>query len=396
MTTLSLEDALKAHLSLCGLKRFVSDAEYFAWQREKLSSADLNQLNRLVENKRAGDLRDEVAFYDLTAHPHIFRVLYSQRYDYYLAIGPLIAARIGEAQTILDFGCGPGILTTFYARQFPHAQVIGLDRSPASIARAQQQAQELHLQNVRFECVDIEAGQVAGTYDSIVATHALVQSEQDPGLPSQSWRTFERIRDTQQQSEFERRTGLGLRLDRLNAVIAPAGRMIVFEKTRQLARRVPLQRAFSTRGLHLLEQPALIRYSLVEEVSDDGPLYVLGKGEGSEVVWDEQPEADEGLPFNRTHLKPGSTDSDTPLYENHWPSAQRVWEGLNDPQVTRETTNQELDGRQLHVELGTAEGYVYLYCANTFDQRQLVLFAPSRAAILNAYYEDIVSGAVPP
>jgi hypothetical protein len=48
------------------------------------------------------------------------------------------------------------------------------------------------------------------------------------------------------------------------------------------------------------------------------------------------------------------------------------------------------------VELGTAEGYVYLYCANTFDQRQLVLFDPSRAAILNAYYEDIVSGAVPP
>ena len=383
---------LEAHLKSWGLRRFTSDETYFQWQRQVLSAQDLSILHDHVEKKRHGSSAEEIAFYDLTAHPHILPVLYSQRYDYYLTIAPLVAARLKEEQTILDFGCGPGILTTFYARQFPHAQVIGLDRSSASIAQAQQKAKEFNLTNIRFDYVDVEAGYPEGTYDCIVATHALVQSEQDPGLPSQNWRTFERAHDVQRQSEFECRTGIGTRLDRLTAVMAPDGHMIVLEKTRLLARRVPLQRTFSARGLQLLEEPVLIRYSLVEEVSDDGPLYVLRKGQGSELAWDEQPEPDNDLPFDRALVRPGATDSDVPLYENHSSSAQWVWEGLKDRQVTRETTKQEPDGRQLHVELGTAEGLAYLYCANTFDQRQLVLVDPPRSRLVTSYYHEIVGG----
>ena len=392
MAQSALEKDLSDHLARWGLRRFTSDKEYFQWQHETLSSQELTNLHDRVEKKRKGSPADEIAFYDLTAHPHILPVLYSQRYDYYLAIGPLVAARIGEAQTILDFGCGPGILTTFYARQFPRAQVVGLDRSSASIAEAQKKANELNIHNVRFECVDVEAEPLTGAYECIVATHALVQSEQDQGLPSQSWRTFERAHDPLRQAEFERRTGTGGRLNRLIAAMPQAGRLIVFEKTRQLARRVPLQRAFSSRDLQLSEQPALIRYVLVEELSEDGPFYVLRKGEGSGPAWDEEPEPDAGLPFDRTHLKPDATDPDAPLYENHWPSAQQVWEELEDRQVIRETTRQEPDGRQMHVELGTAEGLVYVYCANTFDQRQLVMADPARSQIVNSYYDEIVAG----
>jgi SAM-dependent methyltransferase len=385
--------ALEEHLAGWRLKRFTSDAEYFAWQRQKLSSADLNQLNAQVERKQAGDRRDETAFYDLTAQPHILPVLYSQRYECYSEIGSRVAARIKEAKTILDFGCGVGILTTFYARQFPDKQCIGIDRSPASIAVSQQKANELGLANLRFECLDVESGPLSGSYDLIIATHALVQAERDPGIPSQSWRTFERARDAHQQAEFEQRTGIGIRLDRLNAVMSQDGRMIVFEKTRQLARRVPFQRAFSARGLHLLEQPEPVRYQLVEEVADDGPFYVLQRGRGASLNWDESPEPDEGPPFDLAHAKAGSSDPDTPLYENHWPSAQRVWEGLKGKQMTKETTRQESDGRQMHVELGTTGGVTYLYCANTFDQRQLVIVEPARAAMLETYYREIISGA---
>ena len=169
--------------------------------------------------------------------------------------------------------------------------------------------------------------------------------------------------------------------------------MIVFEKTRQLARRVPLQRALAARDLRLIEQPELIRYRLVEEVVDDGPLYLLGKGALRKFHWDESPEPDEGRPFDRTQRKTDSTDPDAPLYENHRPSAQRVWEQFYDKRLLTETTHQELDGRQLHVELGQAEEGVYLYCANTFDQRQLVIVQPARAVILESYYQEIVSGA---
>jgi hypothetical protein len=167
--------------------------------------------------------------------------------------------------------------------------------------------------------------------------------------------------------------------------------MIVFEKTRQLARRVPLQRALAARGLVLIEQPELIRYRLVEEIADDGPFYLVRRGWPIELHWDESPESDEGLPFDGTKLETGSTDPDVPLYENHWPSAQHVWEQLHDRHILKETTSQEPDGRQLHVELGQAEEGIYLYCANTFDQRQLVIVEPARNGILESYYQEITS-----
>jgi len=393
MTNHSPLQSLYSHLAWWGLKRFTSDADYFAWQRNRLSPADLTQLSRQVERKREGECGDEVAFYDLIAQPQIFPALYSQRYEYYSEIGPHVAARFGDADCILDFGCGVGILTTFYATQCPKKQFVGVDRSPASIAVARKKARELSLSNIRFECVDIESDNIAGSYDLIVATHALVQTEREPGIPSRNWQTFERACDAEQQAAFERRTGVGVRLDRLCALLVQTGRMIVFEKTRQLARRVPLQRALAARDLRLIEQPELIRYRLVEEVVDDGPLYLLGKRALRKFHWDESPEPDEGRPFDRTQRKTDSTDPDAPLYENHRPSAQRVWEQFYDKRLLTETTHQELDGRQLHVELGQAEEGVYLYCANTFDQRQLVIVEPDRAVILESYYQEIVSGA---
>lgn len=389
MITDSLSPALAAHLASWGLKRFTSDAEYFAWQRQALSPDQLNALHHHVELKRSGTAAEETAFYDVTADPKTLPVLYSQRYDYYQAIGPRIAARIADTPTILDFGCGVGILTTFYARQFPDRTFVGIDRSPASIAVARLKAKERGQTNVRFECVDAETEPLVGSYDLIIATHALVQAEQDPGIPSRSWQTFERARDAGRQAMFEQRTGIGVRLDRLGAVLNRNGRMIVFEKTRQLARRVPFQRALAARGLSLIEQPEPIRYQLVGEVADDGPFYVLRKRSVGVPDWDESPEPDEGLPFDPAVVRSSADDPEAPLYENHWPSAQRAWEWLKGKQVTRETTRQESDGRQLHIELGMAEEWRYLYCANSFDQRQLVLVRSSQKALLESYFKEI-------
>ena len=393
MTNDSLLQSLHSHLAWWGLRPFTSDEAYFQWQRETLSPPEIAALHRHLEQKRGGSSADEIAFYDATTHSNILPVLYSQQYDYYLAIGARVADRIGEARFIIDVGCGVGTLTTFYARHHPDKTFVGIDRSPASIARAQEQAKALGLTNVQFECLDLDRTAPTCSSDLVLATHALVQAEQDPGILSRSWSTFERAGDGQQQADFERRTGIDVRLDRLSALLAQKGRMIVCEKTRRLARRVPLQRALAARDLALIEPPELIRYRLVEEVADDGPLYLLGKGALCPCHWDESPEPDEGRPFNRAQLKAGSADLDVPLYENHWPSAQRVWEQLHDTHLLQETTRQESDGRQLHVELGQAEEGVYLYCANTLDQRQLVLVEPARRGMLESYYQEIVHGA---
>lgn len=384
-------DQLHAHLAQWGLRLFSSDADYFAWQGATLSAADLNRLAAQAERKRGGDRQDEIAFYDLTAQSHILPVLYSQRYEYFMEIGSRVLPRLGPAATALDFGCGVGILTTFYARQCPGVQFVGIDRSPGSIAVAQSKADELGVRNVRFECRDVDVEALSGSFDRIIATHALVQAEQDPGLPSRNWTTFERAQDEQQQAAFEQRTGIDVRLDRLSEVLSPGGCMVIFEKTRQLARRVPFQRALARRGLQLIESPEPVRYRLVEEVADDGPFYVVHKGRASSRAWDERPEPDEGLPFERTGLRSAPPDPDAPLYENHWPSAQQAWESLADRLAQQEETRQEPDGRQLHAELGLADGQIYLYCANTFDQRQLILVEASRKGVLDSYYREILS-----
>ncbi|MDF0643906.1 MAG: class I SAM-dependent methyltransferase [Nitrospira sp.] len=382
---------LHEHLAFWGLKRFDSDDAYFEWQRRSLSMQELSLLHRHVEQKRQGTSADEIAFYDATADPRILPVLYSQRYEYYLAVGALTAERIGLATSVLDFGCGTGVLTTFYARQFPHVSFLGVDRSPESLRRAEEQAVALGLQNIRFECLDIVDRRTSMTVDLVVATHALLQAEQDPGLPSHDWRTFERDRDRGGQRGFEERTGVGPRLDALCSVLTAQGRMVVFEKTRQLSRRVPFQRALAARGLIQIESPRPIRYSLVEEIAQDGPFYTLQKNGDGAVEWDEAPEPDEGAPFDPA-VEPPATGGEAPLYENHYPSAQSAWEGLSGRVVVKERTLSEPDGRQLHAEYGRCDAGQYLYCANTFDRRQLVIVEPARGAMLETYYQEIVGG----
>lgn len=384
---------LEAHLASWGLRRFTSDDAYFQWQRQVLSARELSSLHEHVENKRRGSASDEVAFYDATAHPRILPVLYSQRYGYYVAVGGRIAGKIHPAGTVMDFGCGVGVLTTFYAKRFPRISFVGVDRSPSSISRAREQAKAFGLDNVRFECLDMIAESLGGSFDVIVASHALVQAEQELGVPSRDWTTFERPLDVGQQRQFEARTGIGPRLDRLDAALSPAGRLIVFEKTRQLARRVPFQRALAARGLSLIEPPECVRYQVVEETTDDGPLYALRRGD-SGVAWDESPEPDEGGPLGPLSMSQ-ELRGDEPLYENHQASAQQAWQRLHGRTVVDEETRSEPDGRQLHVEWGRADEGCYLYCANTFDQRQLVVVEPERAALLRTYYRDIVNQQPP-
>ena len=168
--------------------------------------------------------------------------------------------------------------------------------------------------------------------------------------------------------------------------------MIVSEKTRQLARRVAFQRALAGRGLQLMRPAEPIRYRSIEEVVEDGPFYVLKKGGQATVGWDELPELDDGALFDLNAMIANSVDPNGPLYENHGPSAQVAWEELPERTVTHELTREEPDGRQVHVELGIVNETRYLYCANTFDQRQLVLMEEARATILEAYYQEIIRG----
>src|SRR5262245_2382683 len=58
--------------------------------------------------------------------------------------------------TLVDVGCGNGMLTCLMAANYPDRKFIGVDRCDASIAYATRLAEQNHLDNISFHTTDIE------------------------------------------------------------------------------------------------------------------------------------------------------------------------------------------------------------------------------------------------
>ena len=477
----SLALELTTHLKSWGLRRCDDEATYYQWQKDVLAEREIAELNRLGLARSGGDHPEpDISFYDLAARESILPVLYSQRYDYYLELGCAITDRIEPAQRVLDFGCGVGILTTFYAWCFPNITFVGMDRSPDSIARACQEADKRGLSNVQFETRHIPTDDLSDTFDLIISTQTLFQAEGDPGLPSLSWKTMERPSDPALQVQAEIRTGLKGRLDSLSSMVSPGGRMLLCEKAWHLGRRILLQRALASRRYRLVGEPVCFRYRAIDEVVQDGPLFEASQEPKQNVrPWQEEVirEAGESLSVSQgdtveelmsslaeveiiqtlplggspeefltvtfgrwggclaygfvksqsgfrgiivgsledehvirryflgaekwseektsqvmARLWPPSAgpdhESGLPAYESHTAAAQNIWSSLPDRHVHDQATFREQDGREMHIEWGTSGPLTYLYWANTYDQRQLVLMPPHRAKVVQDYYQE--------
>ncbi|MDA0738918.1 MAG: methyltransferase domain-containing protein [Nitrospirae bacterium] len=478
---LSVDARLAQHLAQWGLREFFQERDYYAWQKQSLSPEVLQHLNELAEQRQGGlDSESDREFYDLASSSMVLPVLYSQRFGYYRTVGAAISQRLEPGTSVLDFGCGVGILTTWYASMFPGSVFIGVDRSRQSIEVARQRAKAMNLQNVSFYSCVVPQDQPSETFDVIISSQALFQSESDPGIPSQSWESFQREDDPEHQRGYETPTGIGERLDWLLARLNPLGRLLAFEKAYHLGRRVLLQRAFAARGLSCDQEHVFLRYASLDEYELDGPLYSLtvnpttiafdekplvnpiervyrSQGRNADWVWAkisehgslDQPEEarwgdyeiqwqlcrtaagvlcgrflvpnvfagvlvgfyedeefikslfDDVLKAGRSGKTPQEMVRETwtieesfetqwiPLYENHSASAEEVWRGLIERAVQRETTQEGLGGQQYHVELGHCAGQLaYLYWANTFDQRQLVIMEVERQHILEEYFSE--------
>ena len=300
-TRQDLDTILTGYLQSWGLREFHDEAAYYEWQRTTLSPQDLQSLQSLVEQRLGGENEQaDIQFYDLLAKLPLLSVLYSQRFDYFRQIGLLLSPRVSSAEHVLDFGCGVGILTCFFSQQYPEVQFVGIDRSSRSIEMAQDEARKRHLLNVQFRVsqdLDFQPGEV---YDCILSTQALLQSEREPGLPSRNWQTFDRENDLSRQEELENRTGLKRRLEALLNVLSPHGRLICFEKTWNLGRRIFFQRALSTRKLFPVCDPVPCSYHELGETNIEGPLYEVSRIIVPEPhAWNEAPYYGEGETLSR-------------------------------------------------------------------------------------------------
>ena len=82
---------------------------------------------------------------------------------------------------VADFGCGSGHALALLADAYPQSSFIGYDISPADIDRAQAEAAQIGLVNLRFHLADVAGLTVTGVYDYALAfdaIHDLAQPEQ--------------------------------------------------------------------------------------------------------------------------------------------------------------------------------------------------------------------------
>lgn len=105
---------------------------------------------------------------------------------------------------ILDFGCGPGTITSSLAKYVPQGQVIGVDISFKAIAQARRNAAEFPdgcPDNLRFYCIDvleqpnnINASNTDGSSEATRGRAYPFDGEEHPGeLPREWLETFDII-----------------------------------------------------------------------------------------------------------------------------------------------------------------------------------------------------------
>ena len=70
--------------------------------------------------------------------------------------------------TVLDVGCGCGILSCFIAKTFPEVKVTGVDLCEKSVVSARALAERLGLTNTEFICG--EAENTEGTFDTVLSS----------------------------------------------------------------------------------------------------------------------------------------------------------------------------------------------------------------------------------
>ncbi len=80
--------------------------------------------------------------------------------------------------SILDLGCGEGQLGFVLRELYPHAHLVGLDRSEQAIAAARQRARDLHLSDTEFIAGDVEQGMPPGAFDLIYASAIISHTHQ--------------------------------------------------------------------------------------------------------------------------------------------------------------------------------------------------------------------------
>ena len=91
----------------------------------------------------------------------------------------LLPAAPGPAP-LLDVGCGPGTITADLALMVAPGEAVGIDAATDVVAQAQEHAQGLGVEKLRFEVADLFALGFPDASFDVVHLHQVLQRLQDP------------------------------------------------------------------------------------------------------------------------------------------------------------------------------------------------------------------------
>lgn len=117
---------------------------------------------------------------DAYTHGHHVSVLRSHSWRTVENSAAYLLAHLTPGADVLDVGCGPGTITTDFARLVAPGEVIGVDASAAIVAKAQADAAALGLPNLRFETADAYALDHPDARFDVVHAHQVLQHVGDP------------------------------------------------------------------------------------------------------------------------------------------------------------------------------------------------------------------------
>lgn len=137
----------------------------------------LEQLSRPLNKGRPRKV-DVVAFYEFLASPRLASWGHSKKADAIRVTGEFVL-QVLEGERILDIGCNMGYFTSWYTRQNPAAQVLGIDLSPSSIDTAKRLAVKLGIANLKYAVVDGGRFTPEQLFDCIVDTQGMIDAHTD-------------------------------------------------------------------------------------------------------------------------------------------------------------------------------------------------------------------------
>jgi SAM-dependent methyltransferase len=122
-------------------------------------------------------------------------------------------------KTVLDVGCGNGVLTCFVAMQLPQAQVVGVDLRPQAVEQGTALAQRLGLSNVTFRQGGLE--QRNGEQFDTILLSRVVRENVGANLDAMS------LLNTQAERMVQ---GIRPFVEGCKAALNPGGKLVSFEQ----------------------------------------------------------------------------------------------------------------------------------------------------------------------